>query len=113
MANDVKKVPRKNKAPDEIYTVGWRYTTDTFPSGATFSSGVLSATMVSDGSDVTGTLLVSAVATISGDGMTATGQVQAGTDGEDYVIKFTNTLTNGEVFVDYIIIKVREYKGEV
>ncbi len=100
--------PRVEKHPGEEFTVGFIYTTDKLPTGVTIASSLGSATKLSDLTDVTGTLLTSPTATIDLGGLRASLRVIDGEDGEDYEVKFTHTLTSGDVFVDCLVLQVRE-----
>jgi hypothetical protein len=96
------------KQPTEIFPISIDYT-GKLPTGTALLSGVARVTRDSDSADVTTDLLVSS--TVSVTGLLASVIVQAGTDGERYVIEFDMTLDTGTppyFLQDEIKLKVDE-----
>lgn len=79
------------------------------PTGATLASGVCTATQRDTGADVTGTILNSGSATISGTKAIFHGK--AGTSPTDYTITVTVTLTDpsASVLVEHVLLQVRDH----
>lgn len=94
------------KQPGEQYPVEVDFSASgKLPSGTTISSGTVKAE--DSGSDVSGTVLGSTSATISG-GNKARVVVKAGTDGKEYKITFTVTLSDGSKLEEEIFMRVKE-----
>lgn len=109
MADAPVEHPTFNKTPAEDYAIGLTYTTDKLPVGAILLSGTATATLISDGSDVTGTIIPSPTLVIAADGLSWSVGVDAGVDGEDYLIRALITLTNSlGVLEDCVILEVRD-----
>jgi hypothetical protein len=91
------------KQPSEKLTLAFEFL-NKLPSGATLSSGSISAINKADSSDVTDTLLTSATMTIAG--TQALFQVIGGTDSNKYQVTALVTLTNTDVLEEDAIIAV-------
>ena len=91
------------KQPTETYTIGVDFE-DKLPAGASVTAGTVGA-FDPAGADVSGTVLSSTNATISG--TQARIKVLAGTHGIDYRLKFQITLSNSDVREKDILMQVR------
>jgi hypothetical protein len=92
------------KHPSEIIVKTVSYS-DRLPSGVTVSSATIAAKDLHDASNVSSTVLgsTSGSTTSSATSFTA----KAGTDGRDYLITVSSTLSDTEKFVDQILMHVR------
>lgn len=93
------------KQPSESYTIGIEYD-GKLPAGSTLTSGSVSAVDYYSGQVVSGTILGSTSATISG--TQAKVLLRAGTSGRRYKVTFETTLDSLEVLEDDIIVDVVE-----
>lgn len=92
------------KRPTEQFSlpVDWA---SKIPSGATLTSGALTAVNRETGADVTASVLTSSTATVAGTVASAIGR--AGASPTDYLITMTVTLSDGSVRVQEILLQVR------
>ena len=91
------------KHPTESFIVGLDFA-PALAAGRTVASGTVQA-LDASGADVSGTLLVSTVAAVSG--TQARVQLQSGTGGQSYTLIFTVTLDDGEVLQDGLTVSVK------
>lgn len=91
------------KQPAEEYVIGVEFL-GRLPTGTSLSFGTVSATDLS-GADVTGTILTSPTATISG--TQARAKAKAGVHGQDYRIRFVLTLNNSDILEEDLTMEVR------
>lgn len=89
------------KTPAETYTKAIDYT-DRLPTGATPSAVSLAAVDMLDNSSAAGV-----VGSGSASGNTSLVPITGGTDGHDYLLTFTTTLSNGNVLEDHCVMQVR------
>jgi len=91
------------KRSSEAFRVSWDFVDD-LASGDTVTTGTITAIKASDGTNATSTVLASA--------LTATPvvsvQVFAGSDGEDYDLKFKAITTQGDTFERVVRVQVRD-----
>ena len=92
------------KHPSETYIFGLDFA-PALASGRSLASGTVQV-LDSTGVDVTGTIVVSATATISGTQARAQFKA-AGTSGQSYTVIFTVTLDDGEVLQDGLTVSVK------
>jgi hypothetical protein len=100
--------PSFPKHPDEEVILGFFYRPEDLPTGETIVSSAVSATKLSDGSDVSATLLGSTTGTVTttGDNQDVSVLVKDGTADEEYIVKFVNTLSDNEKMVDCLRVQV-------
>ena len=95
--------PPRMKRPNEILPATVQFAAE-IPSGDTAASHVVTASLVSDGSDVTGDLIADSA--LSGSDVSA--KIQAGEDGEDYDVRFRCVTTAGYAFEHVLRLGVRD-----
>ena len=102
--------PRVKIDPDEDFSVAFDYdANEDLPAGAIISSGVVSATRVSDGQSSSAVMLTTTVAVISNGGLRTAADVLGGGSaeaGEEHLVKIVNTLDNGDILVDKFLLIV-------
>lgn len=96
------KILSRYKRPSEEFRMAWDFVNDV-ESGDTASGFEVKAFDVADSSDVSGTLLQNAVRV----GNVVDVQVQAGTDGHDYYVRFQLTTSGGDVFQRVVLMRVK------
>lgn len=95
---------RVDKHPDETFVIAWRYQDGVhLPSGVTVSSASASALRLSDDSAAPSVI---GSESVSG-GVEMRVPVQAGTDGEDYLVTAEATLSDTTVLVEQVLLRVR------
>ncbi|MGD9850111.1 MAG: hypothetical protein AB7T38_02470 [Nitrospirales bacterium] len=95
------------KYPKDLYAVAVNWA-GRYPSGATSLGALLATVFDSEGADVTGTRLVTAVT--QGDRSLA--YVQGGAPGETYTVKFGQTFNTGRVLYDFVAVEIRNPKTQ-
>lgn len=93
------------KQPSEKQTRAFDYSGKLSIGAASISSATVSAIDTSDGTSVSGTVLTSTTAVVSGYQVRFT--VQAGTDGKTYKISTLATLNTGDILEDDVLMKVK------
>lgn len=74
--------------------------------GVVLSSGTGVVVDLQTGATVTGTLLASGTATVSGNGLKL--RVQAGTDGHNYRVRYSATASDTSVLIEDVLVEVRD-----
>lgn len=93
------------KRPTEEFRVSWDFVNDV-ADGDSYSAFEVKAFDVLDGSDVSVSLLQGA-GRVGVTGAVIGVQIQAGTDGHDYDVRFQLTTTQGDVFQRVVRVAVR------
>lgn len=93
------------KQPAESYTIAVEFA-GKLPSGASLSSGTVSAIRLDTGA-TDNSVLASTTATISG--TQARVKIQAGTAGVKYKLTFLVTLSNGDIFEEAVAMDVENF----
>jgi hypothetical protein len=91
------------KRPSEEFRLGWDFVDD-IEAGDTLLAQEVKCLKASDGSDVTATMIESP----SLDGTTVLAQVQGGTAGETYHVRFQATSTAGDKWQRVVSLRVRD-----
>lgn len=100
------KPRRKTKHPSEAFNVGFLYTAEDLPEGGvTITSSVVTVTQTDTQDDVTSTIAPGST-TVDQGGLRHFVELVAGVSGKEYLVDYLLTLTNGQVFVDQVLLTV-------
>lgn len=104
-------IPKVVKTVAEAFGIAFKYQTADLPASGTIVSAVASAKRLIDGVSFSagGTAVIdNTTATVDQAGTRVSIGVQKGTDGEEYQVDLTSTLSAGEIFVDTFLLKIQD-----